>query len=351
MKTKEFDYKLPKELIAQEPIEPRDHSRLLVLDRSSGEIKHDHFFNLRKYLRKDDILVLNDSKVIPARLIGWRRKKGRPVEIFLLKRLRNGNWQCLIGGKSRERVEEVDFPGSKLRAKIIKNRGDGTWEVKFNLKEKNFWKEVKKIGEVPTPPYVKKHKKFRGAEQDYYQTIYAREEGSVAAPTAGFHFTQKLVESLKKRGIGFVFITLHVGLGTFAPIREERVEEHKMHAEWFELKKKSADLLNQAKREGRRIIAVGTTSARVLETCATTPLPRLKKFLLKPQSGETDLFIMPGYKFKFVDGQITNFHIPHSTLLLLVSAFAGKEKIIKAYKEAIVKKYRFYSFGDAMFLT
>ena len=379
-----FDYILPKELIAQKPIKPRDCSRLLVLNRETRKLIHDHFFNIGDYLQKGDIVVLNDTKVIPARLVGRKEGRGRKIEVFLLKNIDEFSWNCLLGGKKRENILQVKFKKSCLLAEIEKKNADGTWRVKFNMKGNKFWQEVMSIGEVPTPPYIKRHKKYLGVKKDFYQTIFASRKGSVAAPTAGFHYTQKLVKELKGRGVKFVFITLHVGLGTFAPIRAERVEDHRMHAEWFNLSEYSADILNKAKKEGRRIIAVGTTATRVLENCAITPpspisfnkkdvlrssadersegliYPQLPNYYLKPQSGETKIFIKPGYKFKFVDVLITNFHLPHSTPLLLASAFIENGKKVKknegikillgVYKEAIKKKYRFYSFGDAMLI-
>jgi S-adenosylmethionine:tRNA ribosyltransferase-isomerase len=361
MLLKNFDYYLPRELIAQKPIKPRDRSRLLVLNRETKKLVHYHFFNIGKYLKKGDIIVLNDTKVIPARLVSRREGEGRPIEIFLLKKINKFIWRCLLGGKKREQVSEVGFKDSDLKAEIGKRSKNGTWQVRFNLSGNKFWQEVEKIGEVPTPPYIKSHKKYLNSYKDFYQTIFAKEKGSVAAPTAGFHFTQKLVKSLMRRGVKFVFVTLHVGLGTFAPIRAERVEDHPMHTEWFNLSKYTARLLNKAKMEGRRIVAVGTTATRVLENCATYPLPHQNFFSLIPSSGETKIFITPGYKFKFVDTLITNFHLPHSTPLLLASAFIEDEKgikknegikiLLKAYKEAINKKYRFYSFGDVMLIS
>lgn len=350
---KNFDYYLPKELVAQKPIKPRDHSRLLVLNREMKELVHDRFFNIGKYLKKGDIVVLNDSKVIPARLITDEGK-----EIFLLRSLADNDskWLCLAKYKG---LTLVRFKDSTLVGKITEEGGQKI--IRFNLLGNKFWQEVEKIGEVPTPPYIKSHNKYSKVKKDFYQTIFAREKGSVAAPTAGFHFTQKLVKALMRRGVEFVFITLHVGLGTFAPIRAERVEDHRMHAEWFNLSKYTADILNKAKIEGRRIVAVGTTATRVLENCAITPLsPASKKMRILPCYGETKIFITPGYKFKFVDALITNFHLPHSTPLLLASAFIenrrgikkneGIKILFKVYKEAIKKKYRFYSFGDAMLI-
>lgn len=355
MFTKDFDYYLPKSLIAQKPIKPRDASRLLIYCRERNKINHDYFYNLGKYLKKGDVIVLNNSKVIPARLIGRCDGSGRKIEVLLLRQIKAGVWSCLLGGKRGMDIIKIKFPGSRLEAEIIGKNKEGTWRVRFNLKRNSFWREVSKIGEVPTPPYIKSHTKFDAAEKDFYQTIFASKQGSVAAPTAGFHFTQKLVKNLKGRGVKFAFITLHVGLGTFALIKKRRIEEHQMQAEWFELNKYTADILNKAKVEGRRIIAVGTTVTRVLENCVTTPLPRRKKFLLLPHSGQTEIFIYPEYKFKFIDGLITNFHLPCSTPLLLVAAFIGERSernkiLFQIYNEAIKKRYRFYSFGDAMLI-
>ena len=360
----DLNFNLPQELIAQRPIHPRDHSRLLVFKRESQEITDDHFYNLDKYLHSGDVVVLNNSKVIPARLIDDQNK-----EIFLIRELKDHSWRCLTKYKGQFLVR---FKGSSLVGRIYCSSVARTKKyrssrletsnskiIKFNFRGRELWKELARIGEVPTPPYISSHKKFLIMKKDFYQTIFAKEKGSVAAPTAGFHFTQKLVDKLKKRGVEFVFITLHVGLGTFAPIREERVENHRMHAEYFVLSKKTAKILNQAKKEGRRIVAVGTTATRVLETCAITPPspinPRLPNFyLLKPQSGKTKIFIQPGYKFKFIDALITNFHFPHSTPLLLTGAFIDEKKGVKIllsiYQKAIKKKYRFYSFGDAMLI-
>jgi len=361
METKEFDYKLPRELIAQEPVAPRDHSRLLVLERRTGKITHEKFFNIGKYLKKGDLLVLNDSKVIPARLwgrvIGERGKLGRKIEVLLLKERRTNTWQCLLGGKKRRvglKLAFIKEGRGQLRAAIASRNRDRTWNLEFNKSDFDLKKAIYKYGEMPTPPYIKSQISNLKSQKNYYQTIYAKKEGSVAAPTAGFHFTKQLLEKLKKQGIEIAFVTLHIGLGTFLPIREEEVEKHKMHAEWFCLNRKDADRINQAKEEGRRVIAVGTTSVRVLETCAKrfllpSPLSS-KNFSLSPASGKTKLLIKPGCEFKIVDALITNFHLPCSTLLLLVSAFASRDLIFKAYAEAIRKKYRFYSFGDAMFI-
>lgn len=346
MKLKEFDYHLPKNLIAQKPKEPRDHSRLLVYDKKAGETEHKKFYNIVDYLEKGDVLVLNNSKVFPARLIGKKKSTGGKIEVFLLHKIRGNSWQCLLGGRAREN-QIIEFE-KNLECKIIKNNNNGTWEVKFDLSGKKLMDAVEKIGLTPLPPYIKRSFDFAQDKQNY-QTIYADEKkvGSVAAPTAGFHFTPGLIKKLKKKGVEFEYITLHVGLGTFAPVKVDNIKKHKMHAEYVEIKKQVFDRIMKARREGRRIIGVGTTSVRALESFKKNKL----KFF-------TDIFIYPGYKFKIIDAMITNFHLPKSTLLMLVSAFAcaeqsrctGKKNIDKVYKEAIKKKYRFYSYGDAMFI-
>ncbi len=360
MKISLFDYKLPKNLIAQKLASPRDKARLMILDRPNKKISEEVFLNLPHYLREGDVLVFNDSKVIPARLhsrvilkLESTRKKisslslGRKIEILLLKQISPDKWQCLLGGERRRVGLKLQITGSNkkqpLIGEVIRKLKNGIWEIKFNQKGKRLHRLIFKLGEAPTPPYIK----FRGCKSKLkkdYQTVYAKREGSVAAPTAGLHFTKRLLTKLKRRGIQIEFITLHVGLGTFLPVRTEDIEKHKMHWEYFEIKKDTAQRLNQAKGEGRRIIAVGTTSLRALEASA------LKGPFIKPQVSKTDLFIYPGYRFRFVDGLITNFHLPRSTLLMLVAAFAGREFIFKAYTKAIKKGYRFYSFGDAMLI-
>ncbi len=363
MKLSDFDYNLPKNLIAQEPIKPRDHSRLLVLDKETGEIKHKHFYDIVDYFNKGDVIVLNNSKVFPARLIGNKKETGGKVEVFLLKHLRsdrtvsgcgrgNSTWKCLLGGRGSTVGLEIIFnqKNPNLKCKVTKNNDDGTWEVKFNMPQKKMMEIVEKIGLMPLPPYIKRDKK-RTTDEKNYQTVYAdnKKVGSVAAPTAGFHFTPGLIKKLKKKGVQFEYVTLHVGLGTFLPVKVDNVKKHKMHAEYIEIKKDVAKQIIKAKKEGRKIIAIGTTSVRTLEGC-------LAKKINKPLSQITNYqlpittFIYPGYKFKVVDAIITNFHLPKSTLLMLVSAMAGKKYIDKAYEEAIKKKYRFYSYGDAMLI-
>jgi S-adenosylmethionine:tRNA ribosyltransferase-isomerase len=389
MKSSEFDYNLPKELIAQRPIKPRDHSRLLVLsmDKSherNKKIEHKHFYDLVDYLKKDDVLVLNNSKVFPARLGGKKAETGGKIEVFLLKENptptlpfeRGGSlWQCLVGGKIRRTGQVVKF-SKNFQAEILKDNQDGTWEVKFNLSGKEFWQAVDKVGEMPLPPYIKKlevrslpvGRAGNNLERDdkkNYQTVYADENklGSVAAPTAGFHFTKGLLGKLKKKGVQFEYITLHVGLGSFAPVKVDDINKHKMHSEFVEVDAKTVRNIIKAKSEGRRVIAVGTTSVRTLEALfwkleiGNWKLGRCKQVWpdfnrkdFKSISFSTDIFIYPGYKFYVVDAMITNFHLPKSTLLMLVSAMAGQENIRFAYKEAIRKRYRFYSYGDAMLI-
>ncbi|MDD2646518.1 MAG: tRNA preQ1(34) S-adenosylmethionine ribosyltransferase-isomerase QueA [Patescibacteria group bacterium] len=341
MELSDFSYQLPKELIAQQSKQPRDHSRLMVLNRKTGAIIHDYFYNLDKYLIPGDLLVANDSRVIPARLIG-RKDTGGQAEILLLSPLNESTWRVLTKNCRAQQVITFScwkfFKKYKLTAEIVKLNNDGTGEAKFNLSGESLMSIINFFGEVPTPPYIKKKSNLKE-----YQTIYASANGSAAAPTAGFHFTDKLVKKLKKQKINLVFITLHVGLGTFLPVRSKKIEDHFIHQEWAQISPKAAKIINQAKSENRRIIAIGTTTVRTLESFCN------KDFV---QSGSkwTDIFIYPGYQFKLVDAMITNFHLPESTLLMLVSAFAGKDYILEAYRSAIENEYRFYSFGDAMLI-
>ncbi|MFH0837759.1 MAG: tRNA preQ1(34) S-adenosylmethionine ribosyltransferase-isomerase QueA [Patescibacteria group bacterium] len=332
----DFDYHLPKELIAQKPLAIRDQSKLMVPDRKTGSISHHQFFELPDLLEPGSVLVLNESRVIPARL---RFKLGNgTAEILLIKHIAGNTWECMVrpGHKFTPGAKINVDNGLSLNVKNITPHGLRTIEFEYG----NFESYLKTHGQTPLPPYIKEP--IDDPEQ--YQTIYARPEGSVAAPTAGFHFTDRLLGKLKELGIQTEFITLHVGLGTFQPVKTEKIEEHKMHSEWFELSENIAKRLNKAKKDGRKIIAVGTTTVRVLETCSD------KNGELRPQTGETDIFIFPGYQWKFVDGLITNFHVPKSTLLMLVSSFAGREFILKAYEEARKKNYRFFSFGDSMYI-
>ncbi|OGF28107.1 tRNA preQ1(34) S-adenosylmethionine ribosyltransferase-isomerase QueA [Candidatus Falkowbacteria bacterium RIFOXYB2_FULL_47_14] len=416
MRTEDFDYNLPKELIAQEPVEPRDHSRLLCLrlrrpvptnaghanKKKEVEIEDRHFYDIIDYLRKGDVLVLNNSKVFPARLIGTRFGTGGKVEVFLVRKGGNnipgrdvtdrdaptgrlyGNageaWQCLVGGHRRKEGLEVEFDGG-LKARVIKNNEDGTFTVEFNKTGKEMMKIVEKIGQMPLPPYIKRvdatdrdatnrvSAVCASTDAKNYQTVYADETktGSVAAPTAGLHFTPELLEKIKAKGVEIEYITLHVGLGTFAPVKTDNIKEHKMHAEWVEVTAETMANVYLAKHQGRRIITVGTTSARTMEAIASQfpisnfqfpnniqyPISNIQTDFNKQFEGFqgfVNIFIYPGYEFRIVDAMITNFHLPKSTLLMLISAFAGKDKIDKAYGHAIKSKYRFYSYGDAMFI-
>ena len=340
MKTDDFDFDLPEELIAQTPLERRDASKLLVLDKTTGEISHRHFTDVIDYMEKGDTLVLNDTKVMPARLYGVKEETGAVIEVLLLKDEGNNVWECLT--KPAKRIKEgtiVSFGDGKLKAKCTEVLDEGI--RKFKLEYKGILYEIlDELGEMPLPPYI--HEKLK--DKDRYQTVYAKNVGSAAAPTAGLHFTKDLLEKIKDKGVNIAYITLHVGLGTFRPVNVEDVTKHKMHSEYYVMSAEVADLLNKTKEEGHKIISVGTTSTRTLETIASL----YGKF--KECSGWTDIFIYPGYEFKGIDYLITNFHLPKSTLVMLVSALAGKDNIMKAYNEAIKKKYRFFSFGDSMLI-
>lgn len=343
MKLSLFNYHLPKRLIAQRPVRPRDHSRLLVLNRQTKMLAHRHFYDIVDYFKSGDVLVLNNSKVFPARLIGHKPTGGK-IEIFLLHPINRNTWSCLLGGKGRDigLSFSVGDPGlsreaGRLRGVTTKNLPDGTWQVKFNKSDMALQNAINKYGQAPTPPYIKTRSNLKE-----YQTVFAAKTGSVAAPTAGFHFTKKLLLDLKRKGVQIEYITLHVGYGTFAPVKTDTIERHKMHPEFVEIDKATHQRLLKAKRERRRIIAVGTTVVRTLETLPARPT-HSRRWI--------NVFIYPKYKFKHVDAMITNFHVPKSTLLMLVSAFASRPMILKAYQEAIQKKYRFYSFGDAMLIV
>ncbi|AAM24413.1 S-adenosylmethionine:tRNA ribosyltransferase-isomerase [Caldanaerobacter subterraneus subsp. tengcongensis MB4] len=340
MKRSEFYFDLPEELIAQEPLEDRASSRLMILDRRTGEIKHDIFKNITKYLKEGDCLVLNDTKVIPARLIGQREDSGGKVELLLLRRTSMNEWEVLVKPGKRAKVgKRVVFGNGELVAEIIDTTEAGGRIARFYY-DGVFEEVLDRLGEMPVPPYIKKKLK----DKNRYQTVYAKYEGSAAAPTAGLHFTEELLDEIRNMGVKTVFITLHVGLGTFRPVKEEIIENHKMHEEFYIVTEEAAKAINEARKNGGRIIAVGTTSTRTLETVAD------ESGYIHPKSGWTDIFIYPGYKFKAIDGMITNFHLPESTLIMMVSAFAGKENIMRAYKVAIENKYRFFSFGDAMLI-
>ena len=339
MKTEDFNFDLPENLIAQTPLKDRSSSRLLVLDKKTGNIEHKHFKDVIDYLNKDDVLVLNDTKVIPARLYGEKKDTKAFIEILMLKDLENDTWECLVKPAKRVKVGTVVNFGGLLDAECIKEDEEGIRV--FKLKYEGILYEIlDKLGTMPLPPYI--HEKLE--DQNRYQTVYAKNLGSAAAPTAGLHFTQELLEQIRKKGVKIVYVTLHVGLGTFRPVNVEDINDHKMHSEYYTMSHDTADILNKAKQNNNRIISVGTTSTRTLETIMSL----YNEF--KECSGWTDIFIYPGYKFKAVDVQITNFHLPKSTLIMLVSAFAGKDNIMKAYKEAVEQEYRFFSFGDSMLI-
>ncbi len=340
MKLEDFDFNLPDELIAQEPIKKRSKSRLLVLNKANGNIEHKTFEDIIKYLKPRDCLVLNDTKVIPARLIGNRKKTHGKIEVMLLKSVGTDLWEALVKPGRRAQVgDEFFFGDGSLTANVIGITDFGGRVIKF-FYNTSFEKVLDKFGQMPTPPYIKK----RLQDKNRYQTVFAQKSGSAAAPTAGFHFTRGLLKAIQQKGVSIVFITLHVGLGTFRPVHVANIKAHTMHAEYYEISKETAKVINLTKQTGGRIFAVGTTSTRVLETVVDI------NGRVKSSKGWTDIFIYPGYAFKAVDCLITNFHLPKSTLIMLVSAFAGKEKILKAYTEAIENKYRFFSFGDAMLI-
>ena len=339
MQVLEFDYYLPKELIAQVPIEKRDESRLMVLDRKKQTIEHKKFKDIIDYLNPGDCLVRNNTKVIPARIYG-KKETGAKVEFLLLKNIEGDIWETIVRPGNKLHVgAKVIFGDGLLKAEILDTLPGGTRKVLFKY-DGIFNEILDKIGLMPLPPYI--HEELK--EKDRYQTVYAKYEGSAAAPTAGLHFTPELLKKIEEKGIKIANVTLHVGIGTFRPVKEERVEDHDMHSEHFYIKQEDVDKINETKRAGKRVIAVGTTSCRVLESISD------EDGRVKPIEADTDIFIYPGYKFKCLDGLITNFHLPQSTLLMLVSAFAGKEYILKAYEEAVREKYRFFSFGDAMFI-
>jgi len=337
MKTDDFDFDLPEELIAQTPLEKRDSSKLLILD--DGKITHEHFNNIVDYLDKDDVLVLNDTKVIPARLYGTKEDTGAVIEILMLKDLNNNVWECLVKPAKRVKLNTVVNFSDKLKAECVYVGEDGIRHFKL-IYDGILYEILDELGTMPLPPYI--HEKLK--DKDRYQTVYAKNIGSAAAPTAGLHFTKELLKKIEDKGIKILYITLHVGLGTFRPVSVSDVTKHKMHSEFYQMSKEVADILNEAKKSNKKIISVGTTSTRTLETIMNL----YGEF--KECSGNTDIFIYPGYKFKAIDGLITNFHLPKSTLIMLVSALAGKENIMNAYNEAIKNKYRFFSFGDSMFI-
>ena len=340
MDIKEFYYDLPEELIAQDPLLDRSSSRLMVLDKMSGEIKNKKFSDIKSYLKKGDCLVINDTKVIPARLFGSRESTGGKVEILLLKRLQNDIWEVLVKpGKKCKIGSKINFGDGILKGEVIDIVDEGNRLIKFSY-EGIFEEILDKLGEMPLPPYIK-HKL---EDKNRYQTVYAKHDGSAAAPTAGLHFTPELLKEIEEMGVEIARVTLHVGLGTFRPVKEQDILKHHMHSEFYIVGKEAADKINATKKRGDRVICVGTTSCRTLESATD------EDGILREKSAWTEIFIYPGYKFKIMDALITNFHLPESTLLMLISAFAGKDKIMSAYEKAVEERYRFFSFGDAMFI-
>ena len=340
MKTSDFNFDLPEELIAQDPLEDRSSSRLMVLDKETGQVTHRIFHDIIDYLNPGDCLVINDTRVIPARLLGTKKDTGAGIEILLLKRRENDVWETLVRpGKKCRPGAKVVFGDGDLEAEILTVLPDGNRLVKFDY-EGIFEEVLDRLGQMPLPPYITHKLK----DKNRYQTVYAKYDGSAAAPTAGLHFTKELLAKIEEKGVRIARVTLHVGLGTFRPVKVENVLEHHMHSEYYHVTQEAADLINETKKKGGRIISVGTTSTRTLESVAD------EKGLVHPGSGDTDIFIYPGFQFKVIDCLITNFHLPESTLLMLVSALAGRDHILSAYKEAVKERYRFFSFGDAMFI-
>lgn len=340
MNKSEFYYDLPEELIAQDPIEPRDHSRMLAMNRRTGELQNKHFYDLPDFLRPGDCLVLNDSRVLPARLYGQKKDTGAPVELLLLNPKGLNRWEVLAGpGKHAKPGNVLVFGDGILEAEVLEVINEGNRLVEFHF-EGNFYSILERIGEMPLPHYIKKH--LENAER--YQTVYSRELGSAAAPTAGLHFTPELLDKIRDMGVSTAFVTLHVGLGTFRPVKEEDITQHKMHSEHYELSQQTADLINKTRDNGGRVISIGTTSCRTIESVGLT------NGRVEPAEGWTNIFIYPGYQFQVMDGLLTNFHLPESTLIMLVSAFAGYDHTMAAYAHAVQEKYRFYSFGDAMLI-
>lgn len=341
LKKSDFYYELPEELIAQTPLEPRNSSRLMKIDRTSGGICHDHFYNLCRYLKKGDLLVMNDSRVIPARLYGEKIDNQTFIEFLLLEQKGDKLWEIICRpGKKAKVGTRFSFGGGRLIAEVKEVKDDGNRIVQFEC-EGNFFTALEDVGQMPLPPYIT----AKLEDKERYQTVYSKELGSSAAPTAGLHFTEKMLSELNEMGIKTAFVTLHVGLGTFRPVKEENVLDHKMHSEHYYLPQETADLINETKKNGGRVISVGTTTCRTLESVASFYND------ISEHEGYTDIFIYPGYKFKVIDGLITNFHLPESTLIMLVSAFLGYDETMNAYKKAVEEKYRFFSFGDSMFIV
>lgn len=340
MKVKDFDFELPQEYIAQHPAAKRDESRLMLLNKDNGTIEHKKFKNIIEHLNPGDCLVLNNTRVLPARLFGVKENTGGKMEFLLLKRMDDDKWETLVKPGKRAKIgSRFVFGNGELKAEVMNIGEDGSRIVKFEY-EGIFEEVLDKLGQMPLPPYITEQLE----EKERYQTVYSKELGSAAAPTAGLHFTEELLEKIKDKGVKIAFVTLHVGLGTFRPVKAESIEEHHMHSEYYEMSEETARTINETKEKGGRIIAVGTTSCRTLESIGD------EKGRVREKSGWTDIFIYPGYKFKILDALITNFHLPQSTLIMLVSALAGKENVMNAYNVAVEEKYRFFSFGDAMFI-
>ena len=340
MKTSDFNYELPKELIAQTPLEKRDTSRLMTLDRKTGAWEHHHFYELPDFLEPGDCLILNDSRVLPARLLGQRLPGGGACEVLLLIDRGEKTWECLVRpGRHMREGTKLSFGNGELTAEVTEVLPDGNRLVRFDY-EGIFLEVLERLGKMPLPPYIKEELQ----DQERYQTVYSKVPGSAAAPTAGLHFTPELLETIRQKGVNIGYVTLHVGLGTFRPVKEEEITEHEMHSEFCILPPETARLINETKAGGHRCICVGTTSCRTLESWAA------EDGHMEPKAGWTSIYICPGYRFKVMDGLVTNFHLPESTLIMLVSAFAGREHVLAAYEEAVREKYRFFSFGDAMFL-
>ena len=345
MNVSDFDYHLPEELIAQKPADRRDESRLLVVDRGTDSVRHRHFYEIKDYLKPGDCLVINDSKVLPARLFGEKEETGAKIEFLLIKRIEGDTWETMVRpGRRLKEGDRVSF-GSGFSAEITGRGEDGTRIVNFEY-EGIFMERLEEIGSMPLPPYI--DRAAVDEDKDRYQTVYAREEGSVAAPTAGLHFTEELLKEIEASGVKIARVTLHVGIGTFRPVKVEKVEDHHMHFEEYEVPEETARVVNETKKSGGRIIAVGTTATRTLESAAV--MGEDGTLRLEPGGGSTGIFIYPGYEFKIIDSLITNFHLPKSTLMMLISAFYDREKILKIYEEAVSEKYRFFSYGDAMLL-
>ena len=339
MRTEDFDYNLPEELIAQHPADKRDFSRLMVVDRKTGQREDKHFYDIIDYLNEGDLLVMNDTRVIPARLFGHRPDKEEKIEVFLLENIEKDKWEVLVKPGKKMKIGTKCIFSDELSLEVIDIKEDGNRVVEF-FYEGIFQEILDRLGNMPLPPYIKEKLK----DKERYQTVYSKNPGSVAAPTAGLHFTKELLKKIEDKGVKLAFITLNVGLGTFRPVKVDDVKNHKMHSEYYQISKETADLINETKKNNKRIISTGTTTTRTLESVFK------KNGQIKEDSGWTDIFIYPGFKFNVIDCQITNFHLPKSTLIMLVSALANKEIILDAYKDAVEKKYRFFSFGDAMFL-